>query len=51
MLARRLTFTSEWKPGLVERRIISGSDAGHIKALVMLKVAVYCVGKKQMDFV
>lgn len=50
MLALRLTFTSEWKPHLVEREIISGSDAVHIKALVMHRVVVYCTGKKQWSF-
>lgn len=49
MPARRLTFTSERKPGLVEVGIISGSAAVHIKAPVMLEV-VYCIGKMQFEF-
>lgn len=34
----------------VEGGIISGSDAVHIKALVVPRVLVYCIGKKQLSF-
>lgn len=50
MLAWRLTFTSEWNLGFVEGGIISGSDAVHIKALVMSRVVVNCIGIKQLSF-
>lgn len=50
MLALRLTFTSEWKPGFMEWGIISGSGSMHTKALVMARVFVSCVGKSQFRF-